>query len=54
MRRERKEFQFSRSFDLPDNVDVEKIEASFRDGLLSITLPKKAEAAPRLVPVKAA
>ena len=54
LRRERREFQFSRSFDLPDNVDVEKIEASFRDGLLSITLPKKAEAAPRLVPVKAA
>ncbi|MDX9828598.1 MAG: Hsp20/alpha crystallin family protein [Spirochaetia bacterium] len=54
LRRERREFQFSRSFDLPDNIDLEKIEASFRDGLLSVTLPKKAEAAPRIVPVKAA
>ncbi len=54
LRRERREFQFSRSFDLPDNIDVEKIEATFRDGLLTVTLPKKAEAAPRLVPVKAA
>lgn len=54
LRRERREFQFSRSFDLPDDVDAERIEAKFRDGLLSITLPKKPESSPRIVPVLAA
>lgn len=52
--RGRREFQFSRAFSLPENVDVEKIEAKFRDGILSIALPKKPTAAPRLVPVKVA
>lgn len=54
LRRERGEFKFSRSFFLPEDVDLEKIEAKFRDGLLTITLPKKAESAPRIVPVLAA
>lgn len=31
---------FSRSFHLPDDVDPEKIEASYNDGLLNIKLPK--------------
>ena len=42
------------SFELPEDADGEKIEASFKDGLLKIELPKKPEASPRLVPVKAA
>ena len=54
LRRERREFKFSRSFSLSDDVDIEKIEAKFRDGLLTIALPKKAESAPRIVPVLAA
>lgn len=54
LRRERKDFQFSRSFALPEDVDAEKIEAKFRDGLLTIALPKKPESSPRLVPVLAA
>lgn len=33
--------QFSRSFSLPTTVDPEKINASFRNGILSVTLPKK-------------
>ena len=39
----RKEFNFTsfcRSFQLPDNVNKEKIEASYKDGILNITLPK--------------
>lgn len=32
---------FSRSFTLPDNVDVENIHAENKDGVLEITLPKK-------------
>ena len=54
LRRERGEFKFSRSFFLPEDVDLEKIDAKFRDGLLTIALPKKAESAPRIVPVLAA
>jgi HSP20 family protein len=54
IRRERRESYFSRSFELPDDADGEKIEAKFKDGLLTVELPKKAEASPRLVPVKAA
>jgi HSP20 family protein len=54
IRRERKEFNFTRSFSLPEDVDREKVEAKFRDGLLTIELPKKPETAPRIVPVKVA
>ena len=35
---------FERSFDVPEGVDVDKIEASFKKGVLTVTLPKKAEA----------
>lgn len=31
---------FSRSFYLPDNVNVEKIDASYQDGVLNIVIPK--------------
>jgi len=43
----RKEFSFSsfnRSFSLPEHVDAEKISASYKDGLLILTIPKKEEA----------
>jgi len=54
IRRERRESYFSRSFELPEDADGEKIEARFKDGLLTVELPKKPEASPRIVPVKAA
>ncbi|MBI1874804.1 MAG: Hsp20/alpha crystallin family protein [Acidobacteria bacterium] len=31
---------FSRSFDLPQPVDVDRIEARFQDGVLTVTVPK--------------
>ena len=34
---------FHRSFHIPDSIDANKIEASFRNGLLTVTLPKTAE-----------
>jgi HSP20 family protein len=40
-RREFKYHAFSRSFTLPEAVDADKITASYRDGILSIYLPKK-------------
>ncbi|MCE5255882.1 MAG: Hsp20/alpha crystallin family protein [Spirochaetaceae bacterium] len=51
LRRERRSFKFSRSFVLPEDADTDKIEAKFRDGLLTINLPKKAEMAPKMIPV---
>ncbi len=40
IRRERKTGFFSRSFVLPEDVDTERIQARFRDGVLSIEVPK--------------
>lgn len=41
MRREYSFHSFSRSFTIPDNTDSEKINASYKDGVLSIAIPKK-------------
>jgi HSP20 family protein len=43
---------FQRQFTLPDEVDGEKIDAVYKDGVLTITLPKKPEAAPKRIAVK--
>lgn len=42
---------FSRSFSLPTRIDTDKVRAEFKDGVLSITLPVKAEAKPRQIEV---
>ena len=42
-----------RSFELPASVDSTKTEASYENGVLAITLPKRQEAQPRLIEVKA-
>ena len=43
-----------RTFTLPDGVDVDKAKASFKDGVLSITVPKIArpKSATKKIPVK--
>ena len=43
-RREYSYSSFSRSFTLPDEVNKEKIEARYEDGLLKLFLPRKEEA----------
>jgi HSP20 family protein len=43
---------FTRSFSLPASVDAEKIKAEAKNGVLVVTLPKKAEAKPRSIQVK--
>ncbi|MFQ5739568.1 MAG: Hsp20/alpha crystallin family protein [Acidobacteriota bacterium] len=43
---------FSRSFELPRSVNAEKITAKLKDGLLTLTLPKREEAKTRRIPVK--
>jgi len=43
-RREFTQTSFKRSFTLPENVNEADINASYQDGILTITLPKKEEA----------
>lgn len=50
---ERRFGSFSRSFALPCAVQEDKIEASYQDGVLHVTLPKTEESKSRRVPVKA-
>ena len=42
---------FSRSFTLPQSVDVDRINASCRNGVLTITVPQKPEVKPRAIKV---
>jgi len=42
---------FSRTFTLPNTVDVEQITAESKDGVLRVFLPKKAETKPRQIKV---
>lgn len=49
---ERSYGSFQRSFSLPTHVKNEKIEASYKDGILTVTLPKAEEAKPKQIEVK--
>ena len=53
---ERRYGSFERSFQVPDAVDADKIEASFNKGVLTVVLPKSAEAqkSVKTISVKAA
>jgi HSP20 family protein len=42
---------FTRSFRLPENIDMEKISAEYKNGVLTVTLPQKPEVKPREIPV---
>lgn len=44
--------RFQRSFSLPHDVDVEKIEAEIKNGVLTITLAKQELSKPRQISVK--
>jgi HSP20 family protein len=50
-RRERKYGAFSRSFTLPNTVDAGRISATYKDGVLTITLPQREEAKPKQISV---
>lgn len=50
-RTERYEGRFSRSLSLPSKVDAEKINATYKDGVLTVTLPKAEEAKPKQIQV---
>jgi HSP20 family protein len=44
---------FSRLFTLPEGVEGGQVHASLRDGVLTVTVPKKPESQPRSIPVNA-
>jgi len=48
---ERRYGSFTRSFTLPNTVDSENVKAEYANGVLSIRLPKRAEAKPRQIKV---
>lgn len=52
-RKERTTTRFSRSFTLPSKVDPERTAAVLKDGVLTLTLNKVAEAQPRQINVRA-
>jgi len=49
---ERRYGTFRRTITLPSDVDPSKIEATYRDGILTVELPKTEEAKPRQIEVK--
>jgi len=42
---------FTRSFRLPETVDLEKISADYKNGVLTVTIPQRPEVRPREIPV---
>jgi len=49
---ERSQGSFRRELELPHGADPEKVEAAFRNGILTVEVAKKEEARPRTIPVK--
>jgi HSP20 family protein len=49
---ERSYGSFARTFSLPDVIEVEKVKAEFKDGVLHLHLPKSEKAKPKTIEVK--
>ena len=49
---ERSYGSFTRSFSLPPNTEAERIKASFKDGVLTVKVPKTEVAKPRVIDIK--
>lgn len=49
---ERSYGSFVRAFSLPDTVDGEKVKADYKNGVLTITLPKKEVAKPKTINIE--
>jgi HSP20 family protein len=51
-RQERASIRFSRSFTLPVPVDMERVKATVKDGMLTVTMAKAPEARPRQITIR--
>jgi len=52
--RERSYIKFNRAFSLPEGINEDAIEAEFKDGILTVTLPKLPVEQPKKISVKIA
>ena len=48
---ERSYGSFARRFALPNSIDAEKVAAEYKDGLLTLTLPKREETKPKTIKI---
>ena len=45
---------FARSFELPASIDEDKVQADFKDGVLTLTMPKREEAKAKKIKISVA
>ncbi len=48
------DLEYVRSFSVPQSIDVQRVEAELKDGVLKLHLPKSEAAKPRMIEIKAA
>lgn len=51
-RQERSQGAFERSFTVPSTFDLSKVAANYKDGILSVSIPKRVVARPRQIEVQ--
>ena len=51
-RTERNSGSFARRFTLPNTIKADEVDASYRDGVLSLTIPKAEESKPKAIEIK--
>ena len=52
--RERRSSLFERRFTLPEDIDAEKVDATFKNGVLSVSIARRPEAQARQILIKTA
>ena len=48
---ERSYGSFARSFSLPNSINADKVKAEYKDGMLTLTMPKREEAKPKTIKI---
>jgi HSP20 family protein len=48
---ERSYGSFARSFSLPNSINADQVKAEYKDGLLTLTMPKREEAKPKTIKI---
>ncbi len=52
--KERRRSEFRRSFTLPKDIDAEKVMANFKNGVLTVQIPRKPESQPKRIAINIA